>query len=118
VEGDLEDLPGAADLPDSDDTPVDNEGQNDIPNGLRQVLAQQWSDRFDWFFGVDMEIYDRLGQRNQTPTIVPDGFLALGVIRRKGQFGRSYVLAEEQDLVPILPGNIYRKPMEGNTIAS
>ena len=96
-------LPGSAELPDSDDTPVDNEGQNDIPNGLRLALAQLWSDRQDWFFGVDMGIYDREGQRDRTPTIVPDGFLALGVTRRKGQFGRSsYVLAEEQNIVPIL----------------
>ena len=100
---DDEQLPGSAELPDSDDTPVDNEGQNDIPNGLRLALAQLWSDRQDWFFGVDMGIYDREGQRNKTPTIVPDGFLALGVTRRKGQFGRSsYVLAEEQNIVPIL----------------
>lgn len=95
-------LPGAADLPDSDDTPVDNEGQNDIPNGLRLALSQLWSDRQDWFFGVDMGIYDREGQRNRRPTIVPDAFLALGVTRRKGEFGRrSYVLAEEQNVVPI-----------------
>lgn len=97
-----EDLPGSADLPDSDDTPVDNEGQNDIPNGLRMALAQLWADRQDWFFGVDMGIYDRSGQRNRAPTIIPDGFLSLGVTRRKGQFGRSsYVLAEEQGIVPI-----------------
>jgi Uma2 family endonuclease len=95
-------LPGSEDLPDSDDTPVDNEGQNDIPNGLRSTLAQLWSDRQDWFFGVDMGIYDREGQRQGTPTIVPDGFLALGVTRRKGKWGRrSYVLAEEKNIVPI-----------------
>jgi Uma2 family endonuclease len=96
-------LPGSADLPDSDDTPVDNEGQNDIPNGLRQALAQLWQDRQDWFFGVDMAIYDREGQRQRTPTLIPDGFLALGVTRRKGEWGRrSYVLAEENNIVPIL----------------
>ena len=95
-------LPGSAELPDSDDTPVDNEGQNDIPNGLRSSLSHLWSDRQDWFFGVDMAIYDREGQQNRKPTIVPDGFLALGVIRRKEKLGRrSYVLAEEQNIVPI-----------------
>ena len=96
-------LPGAEDLPYSDDTPVDSEGQNDIPNGLRSALAQIWPDRQDWFFGVDMAIYDREGQRQRKPTVVPDGFLALGVTRRKGEFGRlSYVLAEEQNTVPLL----------------
>lgn len=40
-------LPGSEELPDSDDTPVDSEGQNDIPNGLRSALAQLWSDRQD-----------------------------------------------------------------------
>jgi len=49
---DDEQLPGSAELPDSDDTPVDNEGQNYIPNGLRLALAQLWSDRQVWVFGV------------------------------------------------------------------
>jgi len=96
-------LPGSEDLPDSDDTPVDNEGQNTIPNGLLLALAQIWHDRQDWFFGVDMGVYDRTGQKQRAPTIVPDGFLALGVTRRKGKYGRSsYVIAEENDVIPIL----------------
>ena len=99
----LERLPGSLELPDSDDTPVDNEGQNDIPNGLRLALAQLWHNRQDWFFGVDMGIYDRQGQHDRKVTIVPDGFLSLGVVRRKGQYGRSsYVLAEENNIIPIL----------------
>ncbi|MFZ4665490.1 MAG: Uma2 family endonuclease [Prochlorotrichaceae cyanobacterium] len=99
----LERLPGSLELPDSDDTPVDNEGQNDIPNGLRLALAQIWHNRQDWFFGVDMGIYDRKGQQDRKVTIVPDGFLSLGVVRRKGQYGRSsYVLAEENNIVPTL----------------
>jgi Uma2 family endonuclease len=96
-------LPGAEDLPCSDDTPVDNEDQNDIPNWLRIVLLRIWADRQDWFFGVDMGIYDREGQRKRTPNLIPDGFLSLGVQRRKGTYGRlSYVLAEENNVVPIL----------------
>jgi Uma2 family endonuclease len=50
-------LPSAEDLPDSDDTPVDNELQNFIPNFLLSTLAHIWSERMDWFFGVDMGIY-------------------------------------------------------------
>jgi Uma2 family endonuclease len=50
-------LPTAEDLPDSDETPVDNELQNDIPNLLLQMLRSLWANRNDWFFGVDMGIY-------------------------------------------------------------
>lgn len=97
-------LPGSEDLPCSDDTPVDNEKQNTLPNWLLSVLEEIWSDRQDWFFGVDMAIYNREGQSNQTPTVVPDGFLSLGVERHKrGDLGRlSYVLQEENGIVPLL----------------
>ncbi len=94
-------LPTAAELPDSDDTPVDNELQNLIPNLLLAILSAVWSDRQDWFFGVDMGIY-------YLPTaprkaIVPDGFLSLGVERRRQPSGRlSYVLWEENWTPPIL----------------
>ena len=91
-------LPSAEELPDSDDTPVDNELQDLIPSLLKAVLAMAWPDRMDWFFGVDMGIYydpDR-------PPIVPDGFLSLGVQRIIDQDLRlSYVLWEEKT-VPIL----------------
>lgn len=50
-------LPSAEDLPDSDDTPVDNELQDLIPGLLKAILALVWASRMDWFFGVDMGIY-------------------------------------------------------------
>nr|WP_210404667.1 Uma2 family endonuclease [Chroococcidiopsis sp. TS-821] len=50
-------LPSAEDLPDSDDTPVDNELQDLIPGLLKATLAWIWANRMDWFFGVDMGIY-------------------------------------------------------------
>jgi Uma2 family endonuclease len=50
-------LPSAEELPSSDDTPVDNELQNLIPNLLSATLAIIWAERMDWFFGVDMGIY-------------------------------------------------------------
>lgn len=50
-------LPTAEDLSDSDDKPVDNELQDLIPGLLKAILALIWSERMDWFFGVDMGIY-------------------------------------------------------------
>ncbi len=95
-------LPSARELPDSDETPVDNELQNLIPNLLLAILALVWSERMDWYFGVDMGIYYIPGQEHPTP-IVPDVFLSLQVERRKGEHGRlSYVLWEENYVVPSL----------------
>jgi Uma2 family endonuclease len=73
----LQNLPSAKDLPDSDDTPVDNELQNLIPNLLQSILAMIWSQRWDWYFGVDMGIY----YDPKKSAIVPDGFLSVGVPR-------------------------------------
>ncbi|MEH2195257.1 MAG: Uma2 family endonuclease [Nostoc sp.] len=95
-------LPTSAELPDSDDTPVDNELQNLIPNLLLSILSAIWSDRTDWFFGVDMGIYYLPTAPRKS--IVPDGFLSLGVERRRRPpNGRlSYVLWEENWTPPIL----------------
>ena len=91
-------LPSAEDLPDSDDTPVDNELQDLIPGLLKILLASIWSERMDWFFGVDMGIY----YDPEQPAIGPDGFLSVGVPRIIDEDLRlSYVLWEEQE-VPIL----------------
>lgn len=97
----LQDLPSSAELPDSDDTPVDNELQDLIPHLLKAILAFLWQDRSDWFFGVDMGIYYTPGV-HPTP-IVPDAFLSLKVERLKSERGRlSYVLWEENYIVPVL----------------
>jgi Uma2 family endonuclease len=86
-------LPSAEDLPDSDDTPVDNQLQHLIPGLLEAILALIWSERMDWFFGVDMGIYSD----PQQPAIVPDGFLSVGVPRIiDSDLRLSYVLWEEQ----------------------
>jgi Uma2 family endonuclease len=97
-------LPTAEDLPQSDETPVDNELQNDIPNLLLQLLRSIWAERNDWFFGVDMGVYYEPDLENyaKSKCIVPDGFLAVGVPRYTGEQGRlSYVLWQEQ-VLPIL----------------
>lgn len=91
-------LPSAEELPDSDETPVDNELQELIPGLLKSTLLILWAERMDWFFGVDMGIYYH---PDELP-IVPDGFLSLGVERCYDEELRpSYVLWDE-NVVPIL----------------
>jgi Uma2 family endonuclease len=113
-------LPSTADLPCSDDTPVDNEDQNLLPNLLLLLLAYLWSERMDWYFGADMAIYHTTGISPKVP-IVPDGFLSLGVERKKGgKSRRSYATWEESDIVPIFvlemvshrPGEEYDEKLE------
>lgn len=106
-------LPTSEELPCSDDTPVDNEIQNLIPNLLLAVLALVWRDLQDWFMSVDMGIYYLYEQVRQ-PVLVPDGFLSLGVPRRKGDRGRlSYVLWEENNIPPVWALEIVSKTAGG-----
>ncbi|MEO1146811.1 MAG: Uma2 family endonuclease [Cyanobacteria bacterium J06638_22] len=94
-------LPSSAELPSSDDSPVDNEDQNLLPNLLLLLLTHLWAERMDWYFGVDMAIYHTTGLNPRVP-VVPDAFLSLGVERKKGgKSRRSYVTWEEQDIPPI-----------------
>jgi Uma2 family endonuclease len=98
-------LPTAEELPHSDDTPVDNELQNDIPNLLLGLLRLIWEGRSDWFFGVDMGIYyePNLEEPAKSKVIIPDGFLAIGVPRYTTEGGRlSYLTWQEQNIMPIL----------------
>lgn len=91
-------LPSSEELPDSDETPVDNELQDLMPSLLKMILAGLWKDRMDWFFGVDMGIY----YDPDLPAIVPDGFLSLGVERIVDEELRlSYVMWEENNIPPI-----------------
>lgn len=112
-------LPSPDELPCSDDTPVDNEDQNLLPNLLLLVLTRIWSARMDWYFGVDMAVYHTTGVSPKVP-VVPDAFLSLGVERRKGgRSRRSYVVWDENDIAPILalemashsPGGEYDEKM-------
>lgn len=99
---DLTTLPTTDELPCSDDTPVDNEDQNLLPNLLLLALASLWSERMDWFFAVDMAVYHTTGVSPKVP-VVPDGFLSLGVERKKnGRSRKSYAVWEENGTVPIL----------------
>ncbi|HBY79523.1 MAG TPA: hypothetical protein DEG47_21575, partial [Cyanobacteria bacterium UBA11148] len=98
-------LPSAEDLPDSDDTPVDNELQNLIPGLLKAILALLWVERWDWFFGVDMGVYYDPGKSAMPAAgfaYAPDGFLSIGVPRFIDEGLRlSYVVWEEK-VVPLL----------------
>ncbi|MEL6556165.1 MAG: Uma2 family endonuclease [Cyanobacteria bacterium J06621_11] len=114
-------LPSGAELPDSDDMPVDNEEQNLLPNILLFVLNFIWADRKKWYFGVDMGVYHTANNQPRVP-IVPDAFLSIGVDRYKSdrRFRRSYVVWEEEDIVPTVaielvswsPGGEYDKKLE------
>jgi Uma2 family endonuclease len=98
----LQSLPTTAELPCSDDTPVDNEDQNYIPNFLLFLLEFIWAERQDWFFGIDMAVYHTTGE-NPKVAVVPDGFLSIGVERRKqGKSRSSYATWEENNIGPIL----------------
>ncbi|MEB3216483.1 MAG: Uma2 family endonuclease [Nostocales cyanobacterium 94392] len=102
-------LPSADELPDSDETPVDNELQELIPGLLKSILLILWAERMDWLFAIDMGIY----LDPDEPAIVPDAFLCLGVERVYDEELRpSYVLWDE-NVVPILTLEIvsqnYRK---------
>ncbi|BAY94068.1 MULTISPECIES: Uma2 family endonuclease [unclassified Tolypothrix] len=91
-------LPSSEELLNSDDTPVDNQLQHLIPALLESTVTMIWSERWDWFFGVNMGIY----YDPNHPALVPDGFLSLGVKRFVDEYLRlSYVLWEEKEL-PIL----------------
>ncbi|MFB2917429.1 Uma2 family endonuclease [Aerosakkonema funiforme] len=94
-----EHLPPAEELDYSDDTPANHELQDLIPYLLKTILALTWANRWDWFFGVDMRIF----HDPEESAIIPDGFLSLGVERFIDERLRSsYVLWEENDIVPIL----------------
>ncbi|MEO1133574.1 MAG: Uma2 family endonuclease [Cyanobacteria bacterium J06639_1] len=93
---DLTTPPNIDDLPGSDETPVDNEDQNFVPNVLLFVLEYLWRTREDWYFGVDMALYYP-SDKGKTLSIVPDGFLSVGVKRRKdGKSRKSYFTWKEQ----------------------
>jgi Uma2 family endonuclease len=64
-------LPSTAELPCADDTPVDNEDQNLLPNLLLFLLTNLWSERMDWYFGVDMAVY-HITDLNPRVPVVPD----------------------------------------------
>lgn len=103
-------LPTAEELPETDHQPVDNELQVLLPTLLRGILSLLWSDRGDWFFGINIGLYYEPRQA----AIGPDALLSLGVERYKSDRGRlSYVLWEEGNIVPGLVLEIVSKAPGG-----
>ncbi|GAB4288039.1 MAG: Uma2 family endonuclease [Oscillatoriaceae cyanobacterium] len=103
-------FPSAEELPDSDETPVDNELQELIPGLLKAILLILWAERMDWFFGIDMGIYYDPDQ----PPIVPDAFLSLGVERFYHEELRPNYAFWEENVVPslvleVVDSQTYRK---------
>jgi Uma2 family endonuclease len=108
-------LPTAVELPDSDETPVDNELQNETPNLLLEILRWIWRDRSDWFWGIDMAVYyePNLQHPENSKSIVPDAFLALGVEQRRPDEGGRLSYAIWQEKVPILVLEVVSKTYNG-----
>ncbi len=103
-------LPTADDLPESDETPVDSEIQETLPNLLKFILAAIFADRSDWFFGIDMGVY----YNPDVPAIVPDAFLSVGVETMKSEALRSsYVLWEEKGVIPQLALEVVSQTYRG-----
>ncbi|MEM9154990.1 MAG: Uma2 family endonuclease [Cyanobacteria bacterium P01_F01_bin.33] len=96
---DLTILPNIDDLPGSDETPVDNEDQNFVPNILLFVLEYLWRSRQDWHFGVDMALY-YLSETGSTQVIVPDGFLSVGVERPMNSTTRKSYFTWKEKVIP------------------
>ena len=94
----LQFLPREEDLPETDNIPVDNELQILIPSLLRAILALHWSERTDWFLGINLGVY----YDPDKSAIGPDGFLSLGVERFRlgGQLRLSYLIWQENNVVP------------------
>jgi Uma2 family endonuclease/uncharacterized coiled-coil protein SlyX len=103
-------LPTAEDLPDSDETPVDNELQELAPTLLKLILSMVWADRTDWFMGIDMGLY----YSPDEPPIVPDAFISLGVESVKSENLRlSYLLWEEKGVLPQLALEVVSQKYRG-----
>jgi hypothetical protein len=112
-------LPSTEELPCSDDTPVDNVGvspsrsedQNLLPNLLLFALASIWASRMDCFFAVDMAVYHTTGNSPRVP-VVPDGFLSLGVPRKKEGRSRQVIGGIEQEILTWFSqdGQVYPMP--------
>ncbi|WP_026101251.1 Uma2 family endonuclease [Synechococcus sp. PCC 7336] len=91
-------LPTQDELPETDFAPVDSELQTLVASLLGDILAWHWRDRTDWFWGINLAVYYKLN----TPAIVPDGFLSLGVEQFDRSDGRQSYVVWHEGALPIL----------------
>ena len=72
-------LPNSDELPCSDDTAVDNEDQNFLPNYLLFLLELIWKARNDWCFGAELPSQDKgLKMPSTARLLIPALFTLLG----------------------------------------
>jgi hypothetical protein len=98
-------LPTAAELPDSDDQPVDSELQELIPGILKAILLDHWRGRTGWLFTIDMAFHYNPAQ----PCIAPDGLLSLGVQEPANENLRSSYVLWEEKVIPTLALEVVSK---------
>ncbi|WP_017323922.1 Uma2 family endonuclease [Synechococcus sp. PCC 7336] len=91
-------LPTQDELPETDFAPVDSELQTLVASLLGDILAWHWRDRSDWFWGINLGVYYKLN----TPAIVPDGFLSLGVEQFDRSDGRQSYVVWHEGALPLL----------------
>lgn len=87
-----------SELAETDHKPVDSQLQVLIASLLDDILSWVWSQRSDWFWGINMGVY----YEAQKPPIVPDGFLCLGVERLPRQGGRLSYVVWQEGILPLL----------------
>jgi Uma2 family endonuclease len=105
-------FPTADELVTAENTPVDGELQESIPSLLKHLLGTLFSDRTDWFFGINMGIfYDP-----DLPPVIPNAFLSIGVetIRADQETLRSsYLLWEENGIIPQIVIEVVSQKYQG-----
>jgi Uma2 family endonuclease len=90
-------IPTEENLPDNNEKRMKYELQLLAPLLLRSILLLLWTERMDWFLGVNLGIY----AVPDKPAISPDAFLALGVDHvRPNKKLRLYYLIYRENVIP------------------
>ena len=88
--------PSAEERPNLYQTSVDRELQELITGLLKAILLIIWAERMDWFFAIQMGIY----QDSDQPAIVPDAFLSLDIERFYHEELRPSYLLWDENVIP------------------
>jgi Uma2 family endonuclease len=86
-------IPTEENLPDNNEKRMKYELQLLAPLLLRSILLLLWTERMDWFLGVNLGIY----AIPDKPAMSPDAFLALGVdyVRSSNELRLCYLIYRE-----------------------